>query len=42
LRTSLGKRRGYTVSETEVAVETMVAVRNKVIEAYQAIMAMPI
>jgi hypothetical protein len=31
-----------TVSETEVAVETMVAVRNKVIEAYQSIMAMPI
>jgi flagellar hook-basal body complex protein FliE len=30
------------VSETEVAVETMVAVRNKVIEAYQSIMAMPI
>jgi flagellar hook-basal body complex protein FliE len=30
------------VSETEVAVETMVAVRNKVIEAYQSIMSMPI
>ena len=30
------------VSETEVAVETMVAVRNKVIEAYQSIMTMPI
>jgi flagellar hook-basal body complex protein FliE len=30
------------VSETEVAVETMVAVRNKVIEAYQTIMSMPI
>jgi flagellar hook-basal body complex protein FliE len=30
------------VSETEVAVETMVAVRNRVIEAYQAIMSMPI
>ncbi len=30
------------VSETEVAVETMVAVRDKVIEAYQNIMAMPI
>jgi flagellar hook-basal body complex protein FliE len=30
------------VSETEVAVQTMVAVRDKVIEAYQSIMAMPI
>jgi flagellar hook-basal body complex protein FliE len=30
------------VSQTEVAVETMVAVRNKVIEAYQSIMSMPI
>jgi flagellar hook-basal body complex protein FliE len=30
------------VSETEVAVETLVAVRNKVIEAYQSIMSMPI
>ena len=30
------------VSETEAAVETMVAVRNKVIEAYQSIMSMPI
>ena len=30
------------VSETEVAVETMVAVRNKVIEAYQSILSMPI
>jgi flagellar hook-basal body complex protein FliE len=30
------------VSETEVAVETMVAVRDKVIAAYQSIMAMPI
>jgi flagellar hook-basal body complex protein FliE len=30
------------VSETEVAVETMVAVRNKVIEAYQSVMSMPI
>jgi flagellar hook-basal body complex protein FliE len=30
------------VSETEVAVETMVAVRDKVIQAYQSIMAMPI
>jgi flagellar hook-basal body complex protein FliE len=30
------------VSETEVAVETMVAVRNKVIDAYQTIMSMPI
>ena len=30
------------VSETETAVETMVAVRNKVIEAYQSIMSMPI
>jgi flagellar hook-basal body complex protein FliE len=30
------------VSETEVAVETMVAVRNRVIEAYQSIMSMPI
>jgi flagellar hook-basal body complex protein FliE len=30
------------VSETEVAVETMVAVRDKVIEAYQSIMSMPI
>jgi flagellar hook-basal body complex protein FliE len=30
------------VSETEVAVETMVAVRNRVIEAYQSIMQMPI
>jgi flagellar hook-basal body complex protein FliE len=30
------------VSETEVAVETMVAVRDKMIAAYQSIMAMPI
>src|SRR5258707_1764704 len=30
------------VSETEVSVETMVAVRTKVIEAYQSIMSMPI
>ena len=30
------------VSQTEVAVETLVAVRNKVIEAYQSIMSMPI
>jgi len=30
------------VSETEVAVETMVAVRNRVIEAYQSIMQMQI
>jgi flagellar hook-basal body complex protein FliE len=30
------------VSETEVAVETLVAMRNKVIEAYQSIMSMPI
>jgi flagellar hook-basal body complex protein FliE len=30
------------VSETEVAIETMVAVRNRVIEAYQSIMSMPI
>jgi flagellar hook-basal body complex protein FliE len=30
------------VSETEVAVQTMVAVRDKVIEAYQNIMSMPI
>jgi flagellar hook-basal body complex protein FliE len=30
------------VSESEVAVQTMVAVRDKVIEAYQAIMSMPI
>src|ERR1700693_1561776 len=33
---------GTAVSDTEVAVETMVAVRNKVIEAYQSIMSMPI
>jgi flagellar hook-basal body complex protein FliE len=30
------------VSETEVAVQSMVAVRDKVIEAYQSIMSMPI
>jgi flagellar hook-basal body complex protein FliE len=30
------------VSETEVAVQTMVAVRDKVIEAYQNVMSMPI